>query len=1289
MITIFKSDGTVRYSGDVLDESVEQRQISNECYVQLKFSTIEHIPFAERDYVIFFNKTYSIFRLGDVQETKYASDLFEYTLKLQSQRADTDNVNLQLFDNTTSPITPGYDPNTPYSKGDVVTYHTLYWEMIYPTQIVGQTPEEGIYWQLKSNVTHTVSDYDPSKSYTYGEEANYNYCIWKHIGDIDTVGVHPEEGEHWTQLTTAPMWDFSTVLTPRRYAQLFCDNMNRARPNENWTVGYTISDSPKQQAFSNVTVLVALGNTATLYDTEFWIDELSHGNYTINIGKKSVITSLTMKYGFAYGFTNIQRNNISAAKKVTRLVALGGEKNLLATYRSGSKRLMLPGKYYLDASNIDLKNPLEDTHTWDDIYPAMLHATKDYDATATYVSGDMVIYNNLSWTCLASSITGSYPVEGTNWQITEGTVTEFVNEFKLIDKNLTFNPLDPTLIMSDGTIPKIHFITGNLAGYEFPISDFNKTTKQITFKSIEDGNDSTLPTAGYTFGVGDQFNIVDFYMPQEYITKNELYLQAKAQEYLNQYSLDQVSYKCGVDEIWSTENAIEFQDGSIIHVIDTDFGIDLDYRVINCKRYINSPYKYELELDNTPYVPSNIQSIINSTVKSNTYIQYNNLDNQMSKIRTYKSAKEAIEMAFDPESGYFTEGIAPLFVKTAMALFGTNTQQYQLTGVGITTSPLTPSIVTWSSGTIVDNSQQDTDRTWNIPAGSFTADNNDTFYYCYIRCDVTAGSTVSQIIFSEKRYKINSDSNYYYFLLGSLGKYNETIGIRQFYTSIGFTFINGGNIITGKILSADGNTYVNLDTGDVHFGDANTYLDWNKANAKLEIKGMIVVSPSGTTSVLPCYRGVYNSSYHYYVGDTVIYTINGGTSTYQNKQSCTGIDPTNASYWTPVASQGTDGSYFEYRFAKNGSKTTAPSLVNTDTSPSGWTTYQPTLGALEYLWTIVAKKTALGALITNWSTPVRISGADGANGVDGAAGPAPVFRGVYSGTTIYYGNSIRVDVVKDSNGVYWVASRTAPNGTTGFSGQAPSSSSAYWNSFGASFDSIATNLLLAEWANLAGFIFQNNVMYSQDVNQSTGVANYKVNGANGRVDCGDIHITGGGIDIEIDGQHFLKMGVAAGSGVIQARADSATVAAFTTYGESASAVAMYLLSNSAGYGKALESYGNNELIARPGETSLVKGLRLNARSLGESASTSYQMLSSDDCIQNTSGKAITITMPDAYKYPGKIYIIFNWNGSIILNGGTFLLSDGTSVTTVNISDRKLRMLINDDYGRWIYQIIGD
>ena len=367
-----------------------------------------------------------------------------------------------------------------YSTGEVVKYHTLYWECISPTSIVGIAPEEGDYWQLKSNVTHEVANYSDTTTYTYGEEVIYNCTIWKHIGSVNTVGKHPEEGDYWTQLTTAPEWDFSSVLTPARWAQLFCDNMNRARPDQNWSVGYTISDQPKEQAFSNVSVLSALGSTADTYNTEFWIGQTSHNNYTINIGKRANATSLVMRYGIG-GFKNLERDEYTQSKKITRLIALGGTKNIRPSYRGGSKRLMLPDKYYLDADNIDLTHPLEAMNTWDDIYPAMLHATDDYDASVTYAAGDMVVYNNLSWTCLLAC-TGQTPQEGTYWQITERTVATAVSEYKLIDKNLTFNPRDPDLVMSDGTLPKVHFITGNLAGYEFPITDFNTTTKQITIE---------------------------------------------------------------------------------------------------------------------------------------------------------------------------------------------------------------------------------------------------------------------------------------------------------------------------------------------------------------------------------------------------------------------------------------------------------------------------------------------------------------------------------------------------------------------------------------------------------------------------------------------------------------------------------------------------------------------------------------------------------------------------------------------------------------------------------------
>lgn len=110
------------------------------------------------------------------------------------------------------------------------------------------------------------------------------------------------------------------------------------------------------------------------------------------------------------------------------------------------------------------------------------------------------------------------------------------------------------------------------------------------------------------------------------------------------------------------------------------------------------------------------------------------------------------------------------------------------------------------------------------------------------------------------------------------------------------------------------------------------------------------------------------------------------------------------------------------------------------------------------------------ALIGRW-------GMDGENGQDGAS-PAPVFRGDYSSTKYYYGNPHRVDIVK-YNSVYYVARIDAPSGSGGFVGQAPTNTN-YWNPFGASFESVATQLLLAENANIAGWVFRNGKLYSQN-----------------------------------------------------------------------------------------------------------------------------------------------------------------------------------------------------------------
>lgn len=171
---------------------------------------------------------------------------------------------------------------------------------------------------------------------------------------------------------------------------------------------------------------------------------------------------------------------------------------------------------------------------------------------------------------------------------------------------------------------------------------------------------------------------------------------------------------------------------------------------------------------------------------------------------------------------------------------------------------------------------------------------------------------------------------------------------------------------------------------------------------------------------------------------------------------------------------GINGDYFEYRYAVNGSRSTPPSLSKTSRNPSGWSTTVPTVGNLQYLWFTVAKINGeTNSLIQNWSTPARQTPYDGVDGRNGDTGPTMVYRGVYGSSKVYYGTSKRVDAVK-YNGHYYVARVDAGNG---FQNHVPTDT-AYWNDFGAEFESIATNLLLAEGANIGDWFISGGKIVS-------------------------------------------------------------------------------------------------------------------------------------------------------------------------------------------------------------------
>jgi hypothetical protein len=100
--------------------------------------------------------------------------------------------------------------------------------------------------------------------------------------------------------------------------------------------------------------------------------------------------------------------------------------------------------------------------------------------------------------------------------------------------------------------------------------------------------------------------------------------------------------------------------------------------------------------------------------------------------------------------------------------------------------------------------------------------------------------------------------------------------------------------------------------------------------------------------------------------------------------------------------------------------------------------------------------------------PTGTAGTNGLNGADGGAGPGVVYRGDWAVNTAYFSSSVRVDVVRGSNSQYYLA-KVGHTSTADGALDKPitgTSYTTYWNSFGATFSSVATDILLAQDATI-------------------------------------------------------------------------------------------------------------------------------------------------------------------------------------------------------------------------------
>lgn len=601
------------------------------------------------------------------------------------------------------------------------------------------------------------------------------------------------------------------------FATVWLANANRVFPGE-WALGsIPETDEDRTLTFSEeANCLSVLSDFCKEFDTEYKIEQINGVN-TLHFGKVGSTHANTFEYGKGKGIYQLTRQNVSSSNLVTRLKVFGSSRNITSKYRA--HRLCLPGKtrsqsFIEDAVLIEKYGIFEATKNFDDIYP-----TRTGEVTA--LGGDVLTFT-----------------DNTMFDLNEKEADEITTKYLL-----------------PGVAAKIHFNSGNLAGYQFDVSEYDHATKTFILNKQTDDRGLEFPnetSQAFQFAVGDKYKLLDIALPQSYEDEAEAKLEDKGLEYYEQNSQPKVQYSLSIDpvvlekQVGAGTIANIFMAGDYIKVKDSDIGVDKTIRVIGFVRNVLKPYEYALTISDS-ITESIVNRVISESIEVGKIITQNNLRDPARARQNWRSAQEVLNMVFDPEGDYFTDKIKPESIETIALSVGAKSMQF-----GLTNTVFQPNyngnknLIKVQGGVLSHYTiNENAVRSWNLSSGEtvFTTENA---YYIYAKCE-RVGSA-GTIIFSPEQIKTESDANYYHFLIGVVNSVDPQFNVRSIALSYGFSMVNGRYITTGRISSHDGKTYFDLDnneikgkitflssTGDsVEMGDYAENIQTDIANAKTE-----------------------------------------------------------------------------------------------------------------------------------------------------------------------------------------------------------------------------------------------------------------------------------------------------------------------------------------------------------------------------------------------------------------------------------------------------------------------
>lgn len=576
----------------------------------------------------------------------------------------------------------------------------------------------------------------------------------------------------------------------KRFMEVLISNANRVFPGK-WALGVCPeTDGDNTLTFSESDNCLSVLQTLCSEDkfgVEFEIERVN-GVYVINI-KKTIGQTLpfVLEYGKGKGLYSISRENVSSSNIVTRLKVYGSTENITSKYRAD--RLCMFGKdkasSYIEKADAVAKY-------------GIFEGRKNFDIKPTFT--------------------------GKVSSVVDGDVLSFIDTSFPFDINAK-NASGETMYLIPGVSAKVHFNSGNLAGYEFEVHAYDHATRKFTLVKQTDDRGNVFPSEtspAFQIGKNDTYKVLDIAYSRDIEEDAEKKLAEEGNKYYDQNSQPKVQYSVNVTKAF-IENKLALSDGitnvfapgDYLPIKDDEIGVDKSIRIKSFTRNVLDPYDYSLTISDTQTKGDITTRVISDLVDIDKVLTINNLKDPAQARANWRSSREVLNMVFDPETGgYYKEKITPESVDTMMLSVGAKSMQFGL--INTVFEPNfngNPNLFKWKGGVLTHYTiDPDKARSWVLADGT-TALQQNVPYYIYAVCnrDNSAGT----MSISTTQHKVEESPNVYFFLIGILGSIDADTKVRAISLTYGFTTINGRFIKTGRIESADGTTYFDLDQSEI------------------------------------------------------------------------------------------------------------------------------------------------------------------------------------------------------------------------------------------------------------------------------------------------------------------------------------------------------------------------------------------------------------------------------------------------------------------------------------------